>query len=57
MKNNERPDDFFDRLIALQVQHNGDLSDEQQLIKETMQKAPKKYHSTIANETRNQGNN
>ena len=52
MKNNERPDDFFDRLIALQVQHNGDLSDEQ-LIKETMQKAPKKYHSTIANETRN----
>ena len=38
------------------MQHNGDLSYEQ-LIRETMQKAPKKCHSTIANETRNQGNN
>ena len=38
------------------MQHNGDLSNEQ-LIRETMQKAPKKCHSTIANETRNQGNN
>ena len=56
MKTGTKPSTFFNKLKALKVQYEGDITDEM-IINEVMVKAPKKYKSIIANQSLIKGKN
>ena len=54
MKAGSKPSKFFNKLKALKVQYEGDITDEM-IINEVMVKAPIKYKSIIANQSMMKG--